>query len=64
MQTIQPGRRICLTMESGLVRGLVLLVVAMSMSMGSCFQRVENEGVPAIESVPIDRSVVSLPNRC
>ena len=58
MQTIQPGRRICLTMESGLVRGLVWLAVAMSMSMGGCFQRVENEGVPATESVPIDRSVV------
>ena len=60
MQTIQPGWRICLTMESGLVRGLVWLAVAMSMSMsmGGCFRRVENEGVPATESVPIDRSVV------
>ena len=56
MQTIQPGRRICLTMESGLVRGLVWLAVAMS--MGGCFQRVENEGVPAIESIE------SLPNQC
>ena len=56
MKTIQPARRICLTMGSGLVRGLAWLAVAMS--MGGCFQRVENEGAPATESVPIDRSVV------
>ena len=56
MKTIQPAQRICLTMGSGLVRGLAWLAVAMS--MGGCFQRVENEGAPATESVPIDRSVV------
>ncbi len=56
MKTIQPGRKTCLTMGSGIVRGLVWLAVATS--VGGCFQRVENEGAPATGSRPIDGSVV------
>src|SRR5208282_4856132 len=56
MKTIQPGRRICLPRGSGLARGLVWLAV--TMSVGGCFQRVENQGVPATESGPIDGSLV------
>ncbi len=54
MNAIQPGWRTCLTRGSGLVRGVVWLAVAMS--VGGCFRRVQEEGVPVTQ--PIDASVV------